>query len=325
MGSTNNPIGLIFNGYQQYCGTAGNSNFGIVTDNGIVANLTSNPLVDILAPAYNVFSFPNYAERNQQIFYYDAGGTSSATPFVSGSAALMISVNKCLEPNDVDVILKLTTKDVEVLPINQNFVGNIGAGALNTGDAVEFVNEMKKPNGDAIIDNHIFNRFDFKLDKINYNLTIQNITFKDDCKVDFTAKNQIHLLPNTNLKPNTVGSTHLSINPNIDISCNYSNPSRVANSSKESSIKKIKNSDAILYPNPNNGSFQLNNINSEYFGNGNIKLQIYDLNGRVLRDKVLHDNDIPNCKIDLQELASGIYIVKLSSNDYTQDFKFVKK
>jgi hypothetical protein len=57
----------------------------------------------------------------------------------------MLSVNGCLYPNEVDNILKLTSKDVEQLSFNQIFQGQIGAGVLDAGDAVTFVNEMKNP------------------------------------------------------------------------------------------------------------------------------------------------------------------------------------
>jgi subtilisin family serine protease len=325
IGNPSSPIGLIFNGYQQWCGTPGSTNFGIVSSNGIVENLTSNPLVDILAPAFNIFNFADFAENNGNISYFSGGGTSSATPYVSGTVGLMLSVNKCLIPNDIDVILKLTSKDVENMGINQLFHGQIGAGALNAGDAVEFVNEMKKINGNAVIDNHIFNRFDLKLDKINHDLTIQNIDFIDNCIVDFTAKNQIHLLPNTNLKPNTTGRTYLSINPNIDISCNFPNPAKTSNSVQKSILKNTLNSKVVLFPNPNNGSFELINITTDLFGENEISLQVYDLNGRILQNRILFDNEKPNCKIDLKDLSRGIYIVKLTSNDFSQDFKFIKK
>ena len=209
-----NSIGLIFNGFpQNYC-TDNYGHTGTVSTNGIVLNNTTNPLVDILAPGYDVPNFLNLVEYGV-ISYFKNGGTSSVIPFVSGTAALIISVNKCLTPNDIEVILKLTTKDVEVLPINQNFVGITGAGALNAVDAVEFVNEIKKVNGNAVIDNHIFSRFEFNLNKINNNLTFSNVTLTDNCKSDFTTKNQIRLLASTRSKPNLTGVTHLSINPSM--------------------------------------------------------------------------------------------------------------
>lgn len=314
----NNPIGLIYNGWaQNYC-TQG-INTGTVSTNGIVAHYTSNPNVDILAPGYDNFSFPRFVEEGQ-IFYYPAGGTSSAAPYVTGTAALMVSVNNCLTPREVENILKLTSKDVESMPINQLFVGKIGAGALNAGDAVEFVDEMKKVDGNALIKNHIFRRFDFSLQKINNNLSIQNLVFMDDCKVDFKVKNQIHILTETHFKPNSIGQIHLSVDASIDIACMSSFSEKKPN---VKSIKKQKNKIA-LYPNPNNGFFNLYNLKLDDFEAIELNLQIFDLNGRSLFEKKLKRNDENECLINVENFSSGVYIVKLSSSSVTQEIKFIK-
>jgi Secretion system C-terminal sorting domain len=80
----------------------------------------------------------------------------------------------------------------------------------------------------------------------------------------------------------------------------------------------------VLFPNPNNGSFELINIDSSLFGNKPIQLNVYDLNGRNLFSKNLSDSDIPNCQVNLQQFMDGMYIVKLNSETYSQDFKFIK-
>jgi len=320
---TNNPIGLRYHGWSDTCYDP-NGNPHYPSPQGIVWTYTFNDKIDILAPGYTNFMFPLFAEENGAIGYYDVGGTSSATPYVSGTVALMISVNNCLTPSEVDNILKLTTKDVEAMPINKNFVGYIGAGGLNAGDAVEFVNETKKTNGNAIIDNHIFNRFDFDLQKINNNLTIQNVTFKDNCKVNFTAKNQIHLLPNTNFIPNINGNVYLSINSLIDVSCNPANFAKSSDNSKKDKSAIALKSSVKLYPNPNTGSFYLLDIKNKEFKSKNIQLQVLDLNGRNLYERNLIGNDFTSYKVDLNYLSSGIYIVKLSSENHSIDIKFIK-
>ena len=305
----NNPISIIHSGYPTSCGTA---------PNGFVLTHTSNPKVDILAPTYDCFRFDLFTELGQ--INYTGAGTSQSAPKVAAVAALMLSVNDCLKPREVECILKLTSKDVENIPINQLFVGQIGAGALNSGDAVEFVNESKKVDGNAIIKDHIFNRFDYNLSNINNNLTIQNVTFRDECKSDFVAKNQIKLLPNTRLIPNNNGSTHLSINTNIVVTCNISERKAI----KVSESKEIVKSNIVLYPNPNTGSFYLYNLNKENFGNQEIKLDVYDINGRNLYNKKISNEDIPTCQIDLSYLSTGIYIVRLTNSFHSEDFKFIK-
>lgn len=317
----NNPIGLIYNGWTQYC-PFGNG-YGVVSTNGAVLLNTSNPLVDVLAPAYNNFSFPKLAEENV-VFYYDGGGTSSATPYVSGTAALMINVNECLLPMEVDNIIKLTSKNVEVLGINQNFTGNIGAGSLNAGDAVEFVNEMKKINGNSIIKNQRFNRFNFLLEHINNQLTFKNVSFIGNCISEFTARNEIRLLEGTHLKPSGIAYTLLKINNEMQIDCES-----IVYSNKEKNIKKSiiekKFESLVLYPNPGNGIVNIKNITKELFQSNSLKIIVYDINGRVLQNKDINETEFQNLRLDLSNLSSGLYFIKLFSPSFSNEFKYLKE
>lgn len=318
-----NPVGVIRNGWYQ----------DQYNPDGFSGVLTLNDKVDILAPGRSVYNHWGFLE-NPIINQYTAG-TSFSSPTVAGTVGLMLSVNECLFPLEIEDVLQLTAKDIEILPINVQFTpafqtaypnqaGYLGAGKLEVGDAVEFTNEMKKATGTAVIKNHIYPRFDFNLSKINNNLTIDNVTFKDNCKANFKARTQIRLLPGTNLKPNATGNTYLSIDPAIVTTCTpvvFPVSSRFAeNSTNTTSTNKV-----VLYPNPNNGTFNLFNINTQDFGSEAIQLQVFDINGRSLYTKTLKEDDFANCEINLSDFASGIYIVKIASTTNSQDIKFVKK
>ncbi|MGV7106692.1 S8 family serine peptidase [Flavobacterium sp. U410] len=289
----NNPIGLVYNGYPRYCQYNGNNY--LTSPNGIVDTYTYNESVDILAPANKVYNHAKFAEEGV-VDYHQYGGTSSSAPYVSGTAALMIGVYDCITPQEVENILKLTAKDVVNMTINQEYKNYIGTGKLETGDAVEFVNEMKKSNGDAYVKDHIFNRFTFNLEKINNNLTIENVTFKDDCVVDFTARNEIQLLPNTHLLPNINGHTHLSINQDIDITCQSFQKSIF-----KKEIREKKKEELLVYPNPVSSGMILNIISSN---NSEKKIQIFDLLGK----QVLNANIVNELKMNIPQ---GIYIIKI--------------
>lgn len=310
------PIGIFYNGWSQSC-----SNAWSTGPNGLVTSHTTNPEVDILSPTFNTFRFDKFVEENGTIFY-SGGGTSGATPRVSGTVALMLSINSCLVPSEVDNILKLTSKDIEQFSFNQIYHGQIGSGALDAGNAVEFAYQIKEVEGNALLNNHIFNRFNFNLQKINNILKIENVKFLDSSIAYFTARNQIHLLPGTQFSPNTIGMIHLRINPSIDISCIQSSPAKTSINKDKA---KIFNSNIVLFPNPNNGSFDIVNIISEKFGSNIVQLEIFDLNGRNLYKKLLMENEFPNCHINLPTLSIGIYIVKLSSTNYSKEIKFIKK
>ncbi len=311
----NYPIGIDISGY----------NISSFNQCGFLSNLTSNDKVDILAPGVGVYGHVAFLNPNTQSQYYGlTGGTSFSAPTVSGTIGLMLSLNDCLLPSEIEDIIQLSAKDVENMPINQNYYGNLGAGKLEVGNSVEFTDEMKKATGTAVIKNHVYPRFDFNLSKINNNLSIDNVTFKDNCKANFKARTQIRLLPGTNLKPNATGNTYLGIDPAIVTTCTpvvFPTSARTTNNnSSATSTNKV-----VLYPNPNNGTFNLLNINEQDFGTEAILLQIFDINGRSLYTKTLKEDDFANCEINLSDFASGIYIVKITSAVHSQDIKFVKK
>ena len=72
-----------------------------------------------------------------------------------------------------------------------------------------------------------------------------------------------------------------------------------------------------LYPNPNNGRFTINNeqliINS---------VQVYDVYGKLLKTVEVDANTI---ELDVRELASGMYFVRVSTEKGVVIKSFVKK
>lgn len=285
---------------------------------------TTNDKVDICAPGWDVFIYPWYAlggyyDSSSQTTLFYGSGTSSSSPHVSGTVGLMYSLNSCLINDEVEDILQLTAKQIENLPGNEAFVGRSGAGKLETGDAVEFVYEMMNNGGNALIDGQDFYRFDFNLSHINNKLSISNQIFRDKCTADFTAKNEIDLFQNVDLKPDSVGYIDLRIDENLDIAC--SNMSKFANSeTKHKEIKKAQNL-AKLYPNPNVGHFYIA-IDRENLNN--IAVEVFDVFGKSIYKGIKHEISF---EINLPNLSSGLYIVKLSSlsGDYNETLKFIKK
>ena len=74
-----------------------------------------------------------------------------------------------------------------------------------------------------------------------------------------------------------------------------------------------------VYPNPSNGVFTLNNIN-------NVMLQraeIYDINGRVIKTIKLNNKQVTQ-EINISNLASGVYFMKLVSNNAEKIIKLIK-
>lgn len=95
-----------------------------------------NAAVDICAPGYDV------ALTTAPGVYTTGNGTSFAAPYVSGTVALMLSVNKCLTPDDIEYILKATTTKLDEL--NPQYAGLLGAGRLDAAAAVTMASKMNK-------------------------------------------------------------------------------------------------------------------------------------------------------------------------------------
>lgn len=278
---------------------------------------TYNDKVDICAPGGYIFRYSAYV-LGENTFYNDIH-TSPAAPHVSGTVGLMFSVNDCLLADEVEDILQLTAKNLEVINGNEPFIGRIGAGKLETGDAVEFTYEMKSDTGNALIDGQDFYRFDFNLAHINNKLTISNQTFRDKCTADFTAKNEIEVLTNTDLKPNADGYVDLKIDSAVQVCVGSGRPAGFAEKSSSTDKVSATNTKTKLYPNPNNGTFEISLAGDVI---GSVSIEVYDLYGkRVFADK----GKLGNFTVAIPDLATGMYIVKLSGNNYSETIKFIKQ
>lgn len=310
----NNPVGVIRNG--NYINTA--------NPDGFSEGTTLNDKVDILSTAYGCSSYSGILTGGELY----TSGTSFAAPMVTGTIGLMLSVNECLNPTEVETILKVTAKDIESMPLNQAFtpahqplypgiLGYLGAGKLEIGNAVEFTAEMKKKKGNARIENHVFNRFNFNLEKINNQLSIQNVTFKDNNISDFTAKNSIEVFEDSDFKPNSSGYVDLKIDGNLVITCT---PIVFVKNSNNNVKEKIDTKTiSTLYPNPNNGDFTIT-LGKQI--KGDVNIAIYDLYGKLVY-KGIQNQSVFN--LSVSGLASGLYVVKLKSSNYEEVLKLIKK
>jgi len=87
-----------------------------------------NSRVDLSAPGYKV----NISDAPST--FTIASGSSYAAPYVTGTIALMLSVNPCLDNDEIEYILKASSVNIDAL--NPAYAGSIGAGRLNANAAV---------------------------------------------------------------------------------------------------------------------------------------------------------------------------------------------
>lgn len=91
---------------------------------------TYGPVIDIVAPGDSIYStMPN------NTYAYDSG-TSYSAPQVSGTIALMLSVNPNLSPLDIKYILQSTCTKLSSYSYTSGWNNEVGYGLLNTYDAV---------------------------------------------------------------------------------------------------------------------------------------------------------------------------------------------
>lgn len=83
--------------------------------------------------------------------------------------------------------------------------------------------------------------------------------------------------------------------------------------------EKIDSDGIRLYPNPNNGIFDLS------LGNKNekeVNIHIYNVSGNEVYNSTTNKNVI---NINLPNLSSGLYIIKVVGEDYNEKVKFIKQ
>jgi len=86
---------------------------------------------------------------------------------------------------------------------------------------------------------------------------------------------------------------------------------------------KAESSYIMLYPNPVNDQLQ---ISYETQKTGNIQIEIVDLQGKVLLQQSINcQNGTNQAIIPVSQLAKGIYLCRLQSNDKVENIKFIKK
>ena len=67
-----------------------------------------------------------------------------------------------------------------------------------------------------------------------------------------------------------------------------------------------------LYPNPNNGNF---NIQFKSYSNSDIKVNVFDISGRTIYNNLYKNSGLFNENIQLNKLEAGIYIVSIKDGE----------
>ncbi|MCW9037497.1 S8/S53 family peptidase [Altibacter sp.] len=187
----------------------------IIYDLGVA---TLNAEVDLLAPTMGVFRLPKYAYEDT-IEYVGSEATSTATPFVSGTIGLMLSLNPCLPVEEIEPILKLTSTNIDHIEANKRFKGLYGAGILNTGKAIKLLHDLYTDDAIAVISDQHLSRWKFQVRAFSEAVHIKEQSFTQSANFMLTAKNKIVVGANTVLRPDRDGNIHLKIDASLEKEC----------------------------------------------------------------------------------------------------------
>ena len=84
-------------------------------------------------------------------------------------------------------------------------------------------------------------------------------------------------------------------------------------------ISELDEDESIIYPNPNSGLF---NIKTENLSSG-TQYQILNANGKLIKTGYIQNDGSFKKQINMNNLESGLYLLRLTENNKSVDYKFV--
>lgn len=229
----------------------------------------------------------------------------------------MLTANSCLNPDEVESILKLTAVSLDSISTNTPYIGKMGAGRINIGKATKVAWQMNSTNGgEILLDNKTFDRWHFELLNSPEYIRLKKVSFINNSDLIFRAKKSITFDTNTTLEPGQGKSYYFYVsNENTCFNFNYSySPSAnklIKNKSElipiTSDIEKIK-----ISPNPAKDFINIQSKDSI------LDIEIIDISGKIIPIRYKEN------KINIQYLPKGNYILKATLKSGIQTLKFIK-
>ena len=266
--------------------------------------------LDLVAPGIDIMTtnYKEYAREHGQPMATDytySNGTSFAAPYVSGIAALILSVNPNLQREEVVSIIERTARN-EVF--GQNYIFNnesnrsygpwceqVGYGLVDAHAAVEYAANMyiqnkiySVPDGPAVERAHTI----YAGYAVTDNKPYGNVILEVGGDVTFSATNQVVLKPGFHAKSGS--KLHIRIDTSTTAQ-SASIPQRVA--SKTPSDDMDSTTEEIA----NNG---LENVENEVI----VSTSIYTISGQLMQT-------ITGGQHDAMHLPNGMYILQHRMSD----------
>ncbi len=279
-----------------------------------------NDSVDIVVPTfYGTRAIRPSNNIKEQYSDPILGGTSYAAPVVAGTIGLMLSVNFCIDPKEVETILKLTAVVVDTIPQNGQFYGRLGAGRLDAYEAVKMAKDMSDLFGVVEVKDRILYRpWFYKLETAPFKIVMTNNNVSQSSKLKFKARNSIEILSGE-YNPSSGGYVDLNIDSTLSLSC------KIPSNFKVSNVKNIQNFKNTFNVFPTLVIDNVHIINENKDLSEMKSVIIYNFYGEeVFKKDKINSNKVV---LDLMKLFEGIYILKIynSDNEVLDTVKLIKK
>ncbi len=265
---------------------------------------THNDMVDIAAPGRYVLT---QTQGQPTGTYSYGGGTSYAAPIVTGTVGLMLDMNYCIDQEEIETILKLTSRKIDHLSVNQAFYGEIGSGVLDSYEAVNMANEMAKSFGTVEVKDRVLYRWNYKLETAPYEIKMTNNDVTGNAILNFKARNNIEILSG-DYYPQSGGYIELQIDETLALDCPPPPPpaSRKSNLDTNDKLNKKKIEYKIV---PTLVESFIEIIANDLSIKNVSNVKVFNLFGIEVISKNKFDND--EIRLNMETLNEGIYLVKL--------------
>lgn len=316
------------NDTNSYVGYPANSSYTIAVgasdqnDNrAIFSNYGSK--LDLVAPGVNVFVLKD----NPFNRYEEVNGTSFSSPMVAGVAALILSQNPSLTPEQVREVLRASADEVAGMN-GQDFTVHYGYGRLNAEKALKFVPEVEY---NVVVSNK--NILNVNHTHATNSIKASNYIVSPNGSVRFKAGEFIQLNPDFEAKPNSSFEAYIG---NVDDACSggsyKTTPSTLVEEEvateevvEETPIKE-ETIESSVFPNPisDQGVIKVELKNDPQ----NLQVYVTDLMGREVKrmaNSTTHTRGNYSFDFNLSDFKQGIYFVVIKADDEAQMHKVIYK
>jgi subtilisin family serine protease len=261
---------------------------------------------------------------NFQSYTGRMGGTSAATPLVSGIAALILTIDPGLTSQQVYNILTCSADDVGGYAYTSGISNEMGAGRVNAFNSI-----MSSCPGDYRITWSIGSASIIKYQAGNF--IVASSTIESGANVDLKANNEVVLNPGFVSQAGTDTYIHLeSCACGENLSDKSSGRMASGKSYQEKTIP-VQNitpgsdetrDEIAIFPNPSTGLFT---ITVQQPKATETSISILDIYGREVKNVFSGEFRQKQFEVDLSDYSLGIYLVKVRTSLKTTTRKILLK